>query len=210
MYFHHKLQIWLFSAFWTFALIYLHMPCWASFSMLKCQLLVSFLQGVLQTAVSHLSIPYQRFVGSENIYRKRVLFLFTIFSCCTCCHLCDCFLLRAVNQLTTASPKYLFWGWESCLACVDRNGILSMKIDNWIVTFPSGGFLIIICSVQCQEIEEQKNRMFWAVAKQTGSGQPGAHESHTGNSSKVLVVKTCSLGRLLRWFKVPLALSELD
>lgn len=34
-----------------------------------------------------------------------------------------------------------------------------MKTDNCIVTLPSGGFLIILCSVQCQDIEEEKNRI---------------------------------------------------
>lgn len=49
-----------------------------------------------------------------------------------------------------------------------------MKIDNWVVTFPSGGFLIIICSVQCQEIEEKKKWNLFAAAEQTGSAQTGS------------------------------------
>ena len=60
-----------------------------------------------------------------------------------------------------------------------------MTTDNRIVTFPSGGFLIIICSVQCQGTQEQKNRISLLQSEQD-QDSPGAKESETGNSSKML------------------------
>ena len=149
------------------------MPCWATFSTLMWQLWVSLIRGTLWSGFHIPSYHIRDRVGSENIYSEGVLSLFTFSVFCSCCHLRDCFLLRAVNQLMTACPLYLFWGWERLALLVWME--MGFIHDTWQLNchlplrwFPNYN---LFCAGSGNRRIEKQNLF---AAKQIGSGQPGS------------------------------------